>query len=80
MSKNSPFASFADAAEPTRPINDIYNTKNEQLTIRELIKILQTIVRKDPSAIDTLVWHEEFGSMMRSTTVTRQDENIIISR
>jgi hypothetical protein len=79
MSKSSQFSSFADAAEMSSKSETTFSTKNDQLTVEELIKILQTIVRRDPSMKDARVCHVEFGSMTPSTEVQTQAENVIIS-
>jgi hypothetical protein len=84
MSKiSSAFGCFADAAE-TDETNfkrySTYTTKDEQLTVKELISILHTIVRKDPSAKDAPVFHIEFGALTPSTTVNvSEDKGLIIS-
>lgn len=87
MSKTSSvFGCFADAAETdeTDETNfktcSTYPTKKEQLTVKELISILHTIVHKDPSAKDAPVFHIEFGAITPSITVkVCKDNSIIIS-
>ncbi len=77
MSKNS--SRFGSYAETISTPQSIYTTKYDQLTVDELIRILQTIVRKDPSAKDAPVWHIEFGSLTPSRFVETHEEGVIIS-
>ena len=80
MSKNSSaFGSFTDAAVTNSTPHSIYTTKHDQLTVDELIRILQTIVRKDPSSKDAPVWHVEFGSLTPSRFVETHEEGVVIS-
>lgn len=83
MSKtSSDFAAFANAADKTKSdvkSNDIYSTKNTQLTVGELMRILQKIIQKDPDARDAKISHIEMGGITSSTTVEVCDEGVIIS-
>jgi hypothetical protein len=79
MSKSNPFSSFADAADITTNPDVTFTTKNTQLTVEELIKALQAIVRRDPSMKDARVYRVEYGSMTPSTQVETQAENVIIA-
>ena len=80
-SKSSTFSEFASRADATMLPQDgaeIYVTKHKQLSVRELMTILQTIVRKDPSMLDAPVFHVEFGSLTPSTTVEASDDTGIV--
>ena len=59
---------------------EIYVTKNNQLTVRELMDILRTIVRKDPSVLNAPVFHVEFGGLTPTTTVeVSEDTGVVLS-
>lgn len=80
MSKISPFASFANAAEPTpQAPNYALHSKDEQLTVAELLHFLQKLVSRDPSAKDKLIFHIEFGSLTPSRMVTSDEVGVVIS-
>ena len=62
------------------PDTKTFKTKNEQLTVQELIDILNAIVRKDPSIRSAPVYHIEFGSMTSSKMVElTRDGSIVIA-
>ena len=77
---SSPFAYLADASEPT-PQTPHYAliAKNEQLTVAELLHFLQTLIRRDPSAKEKVVFHNEFGALTPSTTVESNEVGVVIS-
>jgi hypothetical protein len=79
-SKSSPFASFADTAEPeTQAPNYALHAKDEQLTVAELLHFLKKLVSRDPSAKDKLIFHVEFGSLTPSRMVTSDEVGVVVS-
>lgn len=79
-SKSSPFASFADAADPAYEAPKYaLHAKHEQLTVAELLKFLQTLVRRDPEASDKLVFHVELGSLTPSRMIESNEVGVVIS-
>lgn len=84
MSKtSSEFAAFANAAENDKvgvKSNDrkLYS-KYEQLTVGELISVLQRIVKRDPDARNTKISYIEMGSIVPSTTVEVCKDGVILS-
>ena len=77
MSKNNEFSSFANAAEQELT-NTEYFGANGNLTIQELIDILQTIVSKNPSAKDEPVAFAEGGSIIHAYSVAIHNGEILI--
>lgn len=78
-SKSSPFASFSDVADPTKTeSNNQYYSTSGQLTVVELMRILHTIIQKNPSAKDALVFHIEFGALTPSNVVEETKDGVVI--
>lgn len=56
-----------------------YHSKNSQLTLVELINILQAIAVKDPAAAKSaLVFHIEFGGLTPSNSVEVTKDGVVI--
>lgn len=82
MSNMNDFACFADRAERGEELvysNNIYTCKNNQLTVGELLRILQDIVKDNPEALDGAICHVEYGGLTKSTTVEITYDGIVIS-
>jgi hypothetical protein len=76
---SSPFAHFARVAENTNTTNMTFTTKNDSLTVQELIHILQTMLKKDPSIKDTTVFIAESGYLSSAILVSLENDKVIIA-
>ncbi len=70
-SKSSTFSEQAQQA--------IYRTRHGQLTVGELFRILENVLRKDPEAKNMPVFHVEFGGLVPSTVVEVEDDKLVIA-
>ena len=57
----------------------IYRARHGQLTVGELLRILENVVRKNPEARDIPVFHVEFGGLVPSTVVEVEEDKLVIS-
>lgn len=78
-SKSSPFASFSDVSEPTKTKSSKqYYSMSGQLTVAELMSILNTIIHKDPTTKDAPVFHIELGALTPSNVVEVTNDGVVI--
>jgi hypothetical protein len=79
-SKSSAFSSFASQAEHSEQAQQtIYRARHGQLTVGELLRILENVLRKDPEATVMPVFHVEFGGLVPSTVVEVEDDKLVIA-
>ncbi len=79
-SKSSAFSSFANQAEVSATQQAaIYRARHGQLTVGELLRILENVVRKDPEAREMPVFHVEFGGLVPSTVVEVEEDKLVIA-
>ena len=76
---SSPFASFSDRAENTKIEPTYHTVVDSQLTVGELLQILQAIVHKNPGAENMPVFHVEFGGLVPTTIAEEEGEKLVIA-
>lgn len=80
MSKYNAFGSFADAVEPKKKpvVEQSFHTDGEDLTVEELIKVLQTMIEKNPAVAEMKICVAEGYSMSDATSVEAMSNGKVI--
>lgn len=76
---SSPFSSFSDRAEKTKIEPTYHTVVDGQVTVGELLRILQSIVQRNSDAKHMPVFHVEFGGLVPSTIVEEEGEKLVIA-